>query len=206
MNRRRSCIGILSWVALTALIAACSSKQTPTLPKPPYPYDVPHVGEAQVTEVEVLRAFDGSLLEVRRPGEEPFNLTLSDAVAPMPAQPWGEEATRALDRLTRGKQVLVLNLQAQREASIAAHHLYQLGRVYVDGVDVAWAMVGEGNAWVAPDSQDAQLKQLENWARTSAVGLWSLPPEKQITPWDFAKIPPGKRFEFKPPQRRQLWP
>jgi endonuclease YncB( thermonuclease family) len=89
-------------------IVACSSKSTPTIPQPPYPYGLPKADDADVTEVEIVRAYDGSLLEVRLPGRSlSFDLNLGDVMAPTPAQPWGEKATDALQRLTAGKHALV---------------------------------------------------------------------------------------------------
>jgi endonuclease YncB( thermonuclease family) len=203
MNRRRSCARcIATLIALTALVAACS-KPTPAIPKPPYPYGIPTADDPDVTELEVLRAYDGSLLEVRLPGKtSSFDLNLGHVMAPMPAQPWGERATDALQRLTAGQRALVwgLDLESYRELSVAAGRALGVGTVYVNGVDVAWEMVGSGNAWVAPNSGDAELKALEIWARQTKTGLWSLPEAERIAPWDFAKIPHGRMLKPPPPR------
>src|SRR5262245_45819212 len=157
MSRRRSCRrGIAILIALTALVAACS-KPTPTTPKPPYPYGIPTASDADMTELEVVRAYDGSLLEVRFPGRaDSFDLNLGGVMAPTPAQPWGGKATEALQRTTAGKHAWVwkLDFDSYRDLTAATHRRFAIGTVYVEGVDIAWEMVGNGNAWVVPGGED----------------------------------------------------
>ena len=61
-----------------------------------------------------------------------------------------------------------------------------VGRVYVDGRDVSWELVGGGNAWVWQEiSNDQALMDLQEWARRRGRGLWALPESDREPPWEF---------------------
>jgi hypothetical protein len=63
-----------------------------------------------------------------------------------------------------------------------------VGEVSVGDECVGCAQLREGHAWVFRRfSQDPALLQLEDEARAAERGLWSLPVDQRVPPWEWRK-------------------
>jgi endonuclease YncB( thermonuclease family) len=63
-----------------------------------------------------------------------------------------------------------------------------VGRIYVGTTDVSAQLVAEGAAWFNSEyAHDQTLYLLEGEARDAKRGLWALPLDERIEPWEFRK-------------------
>lgn len=129
----------------------------------------------------VVSVKDGDSIVVASDVSE-FEVRIADIDAPELRQPWGEEAKLALQRLVADRDVHLGIISGDRYRRIVAN-------VYVDGRDVAAALVEDGHAWVRRQySPASRLIDLEDAARRARAGLWSSP--EPVPPWIWRK---GKR-------------
>jgi endonuclease YncB( thermonuclease family) len=90
---------------------------------------------------QVSHVSDGDSLWLTVPSPAaPVQLRLLGIDAPEICQPWGPEARQALEELVLHKQVSV------RTAGVDSYGRV-LGTVYLDGLNINKALVGEGHAW-----------------------------------------------------------
>jgi endonuclease YncB( thermonuclease family) len=109
-------------------------------------------------------------------------------MAPARGQKWHSEAVAALDALVKGKRGRARFFESVVPSKDidAEHGVTVIGRVFVDGKDISWELVGSGNAWVWEEkSNDLELKKLQEWARKNRKGLWALPESDREPPWEF---------------------
>jgi endonuclease YncB( thermonuclease family) len=139
--------------------------------------------------VKVTRILDGDTLAVSWPGGARVRVRLTDIDAPESCQPYGPEATRALEDYLRSGTIEVEVVDVDRNQRV-------IGRVFVDGRDISAALVRDGTAWFYSEyARDPSIFDLENETRDAKRGLWRLPPEDRIEPWVF-------RREFRCPPLR----
>jgi len=56
-------------------------------------------------------------------------------------------------------------------------------------VDVNFEVVRRGGGWFDPEyAKDEELYIVENAARDAKVGLWALPLEKRMEPWEWRRL------------------
>ena len=66
-----------------------------------------------------------------------------------------------------------------------------VGKVYLEDLDINAELVRYGHAWVYRRyAKDKTLFDLEAEARENQLGLWTLPEEQRIPPWEWRR---GKR-------------
>jgi endonuclease YncB( thermonuclease family) len=99
--------------------------------------------------------------------------------APESGQPHGKAAKTALSDLVFGKAVEVEPYTQDRYDRLVA-------RVWLGDVDVNAEMVKGGHAWTYRRyADDAAYCAYEAVARDSRRGLWRLPPEQRVAPWEW---------------------
>ena len=110
----------------------------------------------------------------------PIIVRLHSIDTPERSQPWGPQATAALERrLKTGTQVTLQPITQDKYDRLVAV-------VYVGDENVNAWMVQQGHAWAYRQYlDDAQYCAWEQQARASGSGVWSLPPTKRIAPWEF---------------------
>ena len=160
-----------------ALLAGCARDDA----MPSDPYDPLRVDQKDIMEMELLGATSGHTIDARvKESDVPIKIHVADVMAPLKGQPWSSEATAALDALVKGKHARVKVFQSFREPNVVS----TIGRVNVDGKDIGWQLVGNGNAWVwESKSNDKELKKLQAWAQQHKMGLWALPESQRQPPW-----------------------
>ncbi len=108
-----------------------------------------------------------------------LRVRLAEIDAPERKQPYGAEAKQALYDLVLEKQVVLHVQEVDRYGRT-------LARVYVGGVDVNYTLVAQGAAWAyTKQLKDHRLKDAETLARNMGKGLWQLPAESIVAPWDW---------------------
>jgi endonuclease YncB( thermonuclease family) len=129
----------------------------------------------------VRRIFDGDSFIVRPARGKDVDVRLQDIDAPEKAQPYGNAARVALIGIIGDRDVFVDVIDTDRYGR-------KIVRVYrePDRLDVIKALVRDGHVWVYRRTvHDASLIKLEEDARASHRGLWALPEDDRLPPWQY---------------------
>ena len=129
----------------------------------------------------VRKIFDGDSFLVRPAKGRDVDVRLQDIDAPEKSQPYGNAARTALINLIGDRDVFVDVIETDRYGR-------KVVRVYrePDRLDVAKALVRDGHAWVYRRTvHDRSLIELEEAARTNRRGLWALPANDRVPPWQY---------------------
>jgi micrococcal nuclease len=131
-------------------------------------------------EVKVVAIADGDTLTLLVEQVQ-HKIRLADIDTPERKQPWYQKAKDALSELVFSKDVSVRVTKKDRYGR-------WIGRVFVNEIDVNAELVRNGHAWVYKKyAKDPMLYQLEDEARASQKGLWSLPESERIPPWEWRR-------------------
>ena len=146
----------------------------------------------------VTRVFDGDSFLVRPLTEhrtaKDIDVRLMDIDAPEKDQPYADAARNALIDLIEGRRVFVDVIEMDRYGR-------KIAKVYrePDRLEIAPTLVHEGHVWVSRRfAEDPTLAKLEDTARAKHQGLWSLPAEQLMPPWQFRKEMNGRKKTQKP--------
>jgi micrococcal nuclease len=140
----------------------------------------------------VLRIIDGDTVRVSL-SSGPISIRLHATDAPERRQPWGPEATAALSQRIAGREVEIEVIE-QRDG-----YGRMVARIFVDGRDVNAWLVRQGHAWVYRQyarRADGELYDLEAQARQTRRGLWGLPTNTRIAPWEWRRNQRGRARNF----------
>jgi len=136
--------------ALAAYVAGCSGVE-------PTPEELALKGR-------VIGVPEGDTVIIRTDAGTDVTARLYGIDAPDPDQPFGAKATEFLSRYARGREVEISPVRSEGSTVVA--------RLNCEGKDLSALMVENGWAWVAPDSQDKELLELEEQARKWRVSMW----------------------------------
>jgi endonuclease YncB( thermonuclease family) len=132
----------------------------------------------------VTHVFDGDSFLVRpSSGRDAINVRLMDIDAPEKDQPYAHTARSALIGLIEGRRVFVDVIEIDR-------YDRKIAKVYrePDRLEVARTLVHDGHVWVNRKyAKDPTLAKLEDTVRAKHQGLWSLPAEQLMPPWQFRR-------------------
>lgn len=140
---------------------------------------LPNLASAEPFSCRVVTISDGDTFTCLTPENKRRRIVLAEIDAPERKQPYGAEAKQALADLLLEKQV-VLHVQS------VDRYGRTLARAYVAGLDINHTLVAQGAAWAANQQlKDHRLKDAETLARNMGKGLWQLPAESRVAPWDW---------------------
>jgi endonuclease YncB( thermonuclease family) len=126
---------------------------------------------------------DGDTITVRSQAGEQIKIRLVEIDAPESNQPWGGKAKAALAKLVSGRDVEIRTAGTDQYGRT-------LGRVFVGETDVNAEMIQAGHAWAYRDYlTDKSLLTIEMQAREAKRGLWSLPFNDRLAPWEWRHNP-----------------
>jgi endonuclease YncB( thermonuclease family) len=135
----------------------------------------------------VTRVFDGDSFLVRpldaKASARDIDVRLNDIDAPEKDQPYAESSRSALIRLIEGRRVFVDVLEIDQ-------YQRKIAKVYrePDRLEIARTLVHDGHVWVNRKyADDRTLIELEEEAKSARLGLWSLPAEQLMPPWQFRR-------------------
>jgi endonuclease YncB( thermonuclease family) len=150
----------------------------------------PAVGEDQPVLVgTVLSVTDGDTIKVQL-SSGPITVRFDSIDAPEKSQPWGREAYAALyQRLSQQVVALDVTTQDRYERLVAT--------VYLEDENINGWLVQQGHAWAYRQYlNDKDYCIWEASARTSNLGLWSLPATSRYAPWEWRKVQRGDAGGF----------
>ncbi len=132
--------------------------------------------QAEEITGKVIGVTDGDTLTILVDKAQ-TKVRLAEIDTPELGQAFGRQAKKALADLAFGKQAGIVVIDRDRYGR-------NVGRVYVDGLDVNKELVRQGFAWAYLQYQrDASFSDLEAEARAAKRGLWALPKGEQRSPW-----------------------
>jgi len=143
------------------------------------------VAESQESPVligTVTKIVDGDTIDVQL-SSGPIRVRLHGIDTPERDQPGAKEATAALSSLVAGKR-------GQLEPFEQRSYGRMIGIVFRDDLNVNLELIKRGHAWAYRRymrKADAALCINEAAARTAKRGLWALPAEQQIAPWEWRR-------------------
>jgi endonuclease YncB( thermonuclease family) len=174
MHTRRS--RAVAVVALVLLTLAAGQYRAPKF-DPEHP---PHAGDEGVFYGPLVRIKDGDSLIARVQGVA-MDFRLADIDAPELDQPYGDQAKRDLVLLAKGQQLVILPVDTDAYGRTVAH--IWNGNAYLNG-----EMVKRGAAWFnSRYARGPMLYDVEQEARDAKRGLWALPLQDRIEPWEWRK-------------------
>lgn len=139
------------------------------------------LAQAETVTGRVVGISDGDTLILRVEGGERMGIRLAGIDAPELDQPYGARAKQALTTLARDRTARVEVVDRDEYGRL-------VGTVQVGGRNVNAALVEQGAAWVYRRyNRDPQLLVLEDRARSARRGLWGLPIQQRIPPWDWRR-------------------
>jgi endonuclease YncB( thermonuclease family) len=141
-----------------------------------------HAGDDGVLFGALVRVVDGDTLDVKIQGAV-LRFRLAGVDAPEEKQPFGYTAQIELAGLIGEQQCVLVYEEGDMYGRLVAH--LWIGDTYVNA-----EMVKRGMAWF--DSASASNDLLfsnEEEAREEKRGLWALPPEDRVPPWEWRKEP-----------------
>ncbi len=158
------------WFALLIPLYACAGSDHGTAdnPKPGYIYG------------KVVGITDGDTLKLLTSEKKTVKIRLAEIDTPERRQPYGKRAKQALSDLAFQKPVAVKVVTIDRYGRT-------VGRIYIGDLDISAEMVRVGAAWVYREyAKDQNLYTLEDEARADKRGLWGLPEDQRVPPWECA--------------------
>ena len=131
----------------------------------------------------VIRVIDGDSIVLRTRSAGDLEVRLLGIDAPEHDQPYGAAAKAILTQLVQAKD---LNLSA---AGIDRYGR-TLGCPQLSAGDLCEHLVRVGSAWVYTGrSNDPTLLTAQALAQAEKIGLWALPPEQVVPPWEWRHRP-----------------
>jgi endonuclease YncB( thermonuclease family) len=148
-----------------------------TVAAAPHP---PRPGDEGVFYGPLLRVKDGDSLVAKVQGVE-MEFRLAEIDAPERDQPYGEQAKRELMALARGQQLVLRPVDTDRYGRTVVH--VWNGTTYLNA-----EIVRRGGAWFYTEfARGPALYDVEQEARKEKRGLWALPLQDRIEPWEWRK-------------------
>lgn len=140
---------------------------------------LPGLALAEPFTCRVMTISEGDTFSCLTTENKRLRVRLAEIDAPERKQPYGAEAKQALADLVLDKQVVLHVQEVDRYGRT-------LARAFVGGIDVNYTLVAQGAAWAyTKQLKDHRLKDAETLARNMGKGLWQLPAEAIVAPWDW---------------------
>jgi endonuclease YncB( thermonuclease family) len=131
------------------------------------------------TEVRVVGITDGDSLTVLTSSNEQIRVRLANVDAPEPGQPWGRNATRVLREIAAGQTVEMIETDQDRYGRTVAD-------LYIGDRYINQELVEQGGAWAYIEHlRDSRFTEWEAGARSAGIGLWAMPPDQTVPPWEW---------------------
>ena len=138
----------------------------------------PRAGDEGVFFGPLVRVKDGDSLVVKVQGVA-MDFRLAEIDAPELDQPYGRAAKQELAALVAGKQLVLVPLDTDRYGRTVA-------QVWNGDTHVNRELVKRGAAWFYSEfARSAALYEVEQEARGAKRGLWALPLQDRIEPWEW---------------------
>ena len=138
------------------------------------------VSNAQTYEGKVIKVTDGDSINILHEGDS-LRIRLAEIDTPERKQPFWRKYKDALADYIAGKEVTVDEYDVDLYGRVVGH-VYQ-GNFWVNA-----AMVRSVNVYVYPRyAMSIRIYELEQDARENKIGIWKLPKNERIMPWEWRK-------------------
>lgn len=147
--------------------------------------------QASTFEGRVVAVSDGDTIQILTNQQKKIKIRLIYIDAPERDQPYGQKAKQILSEWIYDQWV-VANSDEKDQYGRALAKIY-LGDEYINA-----RLIEGGHAWVYKHYAQGQKKlfELEDEARAEKRGLWALPPDQRIPPWEWRrKEAPAHRLD-----------
>src|SRR5699024_5443227 len=144
------------------------------------------------TTATIVDVVDGDTLRVNTPRCQAARVRLLEIDAREHSQPFGGQFRDMLAQLTGGVGATVALMidGTDRYGRLLAH-------VYREQVNINWAMVRNGGAYMYEFYSNSQsLRELQAAAKKTGRGLWALAQSQRIRPWDWRKGVRSRSFDL----------
>lgn len=136
--------------------------------------------ENKVYKGKVVKVTDGDSIRILADNEE-LRIRLAEIDAPEKGQPFWKKSKDILAHYVAGKVVDVLVVDTD-------HYNRIVGHVYIGDTWVNGELVRGGYAYVYPKyATNQRLYEYEQSARENQIGIWVLPENERIKPWEWRK-------------------
>ena len=142
--------------------------------------------EGPVLAGRVLRIVDGDTLDVMLDSGK-IRVRMYSIDAPEHDQPGGAASKQALAGFLDDAEV---DLEPTGQETYGR----MVAVVYRGDENINAAMIEAGEAWVSREyARDARYCEAEMAARAAGLGVWALPADQQIAPWDWRAVQRGRQ-------------
>ena len=143
-------------------------------------FSIENLSGATIYVGKVIKVTDGDSINILHEGDS-LRIRLADIDTPEHKQPYWRKYKDALADYIAGKEVSVDEYDVDRYRRIVGH-------VYHSSYWINVAMVRSVNAYVYPRyAMSIRLYELEQDARETKAGIWKLPKNERIMPWEWRK-------------------
>lgn len=140
----------------------------------------PRAGDEGVFYGPLVRITDGDSLFVKVQGVQ-MEFRLAEIDAPEYDQPYGEQARRELTDLIGDEPLVLVPFDTDSYGRTVAH-------AWVGDLQLNHEMVKRGAAWfLSAYTKDETLFYVEEEARDAKRGLWALPLDQRVEPWEWRR-------------------
>jgi endonuclease YncB( thermonuclease family) len=132
---------------------------------------------------KVIGVSDGDTIKVLTANKQSFKVRLAEIDTPEKAQPFGQKAKQALSDAVYGKQITL-------DIETTDRYGRKVAQVYTNDNWINGALVLSGYAWVYRQyakSNREKLLNFERQAKAAKRGLWSLPENQRVPPWEWRR-------------------
>ena len=137
-----------------------------------------HAGDNGAFFGPLVRVKDGDTLVVRIQGVD-VDFRLSEIDAPEIDQPFGPEARDELAKIVGQQQCVLVNVGHDSYGRFVVH-------LWVGELNVNRELMKRGMGWFdSTHGRNSELFELETEARDAKMGLWALPLDKRVPPWEW---------------------
>lgn len=182
-------------ILVAVLLASCDASAISSPDRPALERQGPTIAASEATVVgRVVSVTDGDTLTVLVDNQQ-VRVRLAEIDAPERGQPWASLSRDVLHAIVNGEIVQIVETDRDRWGRL-------VGRVYRGDRDVNAEMVQRGAAWAFLRYQtDPRFSGYQADARQARVGLWSLPDNETIPPWEWRagrRVAPVRQSDRQP--------
>ena len=138
------------------------------------------MAHAQDFSGKIVSVSDGDTVKLLTQNKREIKIRLAEIDAPEKNQAFGQASKKSLSDMAFGKV-------AQAKCGKEDQYGRYVCTIYVNGVDVNYAQVQRGYAWVYRQyaSRGSKLYEAENMAKSMKAGLWA--DSRPVPPWEFRR-------------------
>jgi micrococcal nuclease len=130
---------------------------------------------------KTTKVLDGDTIDVITDQQKMVRIRLDSIDAPEKSQPFGQKSKDTLESWI-GDQDVKVDVKSKDKYG------RMIGVVYLEDVNINRALVQKGLAFAfEPFLKDQEILKIQEQAKSSHIGVWSIPESELVKPWDYRK-------------------